>query len=161
MPLMWPVPHLTIPANQFTQKPYLASQETSLSSFSSLIYRSSLAGVMLTQHPCSMEVLTPSFWTIGRGFFPSSSPSPAQRTVSKACSSRKVTSASCVRANCCPMQIRGPALNGRYWKPPAPAPPRRASRSSPHRSGRNSDASGPYRSVRRCMLHCVILKHVS
>jgi len=47
-----------------------------------------------------------------------------------------------VNANCCPTQILGPPLKGKY-----PHPTRRVSQ----RSGLNSSASSPYRSFRRCM----------
>ncbi len=64
------------------------------------------AGVTLTKQPCSIDKLIPNFWMGGRS---------SRRSIAlNACNKRNVIKAICVNANCCPMQMRGPALNGRY-----------------------------------------------
>lgn len=90
----------------------------------------------LTLTPSAGQFVRVKLWRAGLGTCdPSMSPILCKRRI--------ITYASSVSANCCPMQIRGPPLNGRYSHP---------GRRLPHRSGRNWSASSPQRSFRRCII---------
>lgn len=95
-----------------------------------------------------MAILTPSKWLNVKARFSRNGPPRASR-LAKCCMRRTTTYPVSTNALCWPRHTRGPPLKGKYAQRGRSG----VSVFSSQRPGRNSSASGPYISGRRCIAH--------